>query len=158
MELPDRIVVENIPSVIDGPFFSPIYPGEPISVTIDLTLPVDIGGQCVVIIPERRKSDEQRKKIQKEKGTGKKVKEKMAVRRAALHEHRKEQRAEELRLQAEFELKNGKPEPILNDPEAILRREEKEKGQCRRPPQEEPCYIGGSRSGIRSGANSATES
>lgn len=67
------------------------------------------------------------KKFLKKKEREKKVKEKMAVRRETIRKVRAEQRSEELRMELEHEMKYGKPEPILNDPEAVARRELKKR-------------------------------
>lgn len=74
--------------------------------------------------------NKQQKKFLKKKEREKKVKVKLAARREAIRKFAKEKADEEARMEAEYRLRNGlpeKPEPILNDPAAIARREERKK-------------------------------
>jgi hypothetical protein len=69
------------------------------------------------------------KKFLKKKEREKKVKVKLAKRREAIRKEAKERAHEEQLEREAFELRNGKPEPILNDPAAIAAREERKKAQ-----------------------------
>lgn len=65
----------------------------------------------------------QRQKFQKKKDRERSVRKKVLRRREAIRTEAKEKREEELRLETEHQLRNGKQEPILTDPVKIARRE-----------------------------------
>ncbi len=63
MELPDKIEVSGLPSVIGGPMsHSHTYEGEPINITVSLdieSLLANYDGKCVMIVPTREKHENQ---------------------------------------------------------------------------------------------------
>lgn len=69
------------------------------------------------------------KKFLKKKEREKKVKVKLARRREAIRKDAKERSMQERLEKEAFELRNGKPEPFLNDPAAVAAREERKKAQ-----------------------------
>jgi hypothetical protein len=71
----------------------------------------------------------QTKKFLKKKERERKVYDKMLRRREAIRKDAKAKQGELTKASAEFELRNGKREPILSDPAAIQIREEMKKGQ-----------------------------
>jgi hypothetical protein len=72
---------------------------------------------------------DQTKKFLKKKERERRVRKEVLHRREVVRRENKEKRLNELRQETEFQLRNGKPEPILTDPEAIKAREEMKKVQ-----------------------------
>lgn len=71
------------------------------------------------------------KKAKKKKDRERRVRQKVLARRTAVRAGKKKQEAEKARLEAEFSLKNGKPEPHLNDLDAVAARREQKARQAR---------------------------
>ena len=67
----------------------------------------------------------QNKKNQKKKDREKKVRNKVLRRRETLRRERKEEKLKELALEKEYELVNGKPDPIITDPAKLIERNKK---------------------------------
>lgn len=68
----------------------------------------------------------------KRKAREKESKAKVARRREALRKHRKEVASQDQQDREAFYLRNGKPEPILNDPQKVAEREARKQSDVKR--------------------------